>query len=138
LLKVKTYLDRSPLHGIGLFAGEKIKADQEVWAFHALVDLALEPCQWQAMEAELAGHSFNQVRQLAYKEDGRFHICIDNAQFMNHCARTFNVGNRKEGNTMVALRDIEEGEELVCNYFEFCDQDDWSMQWLTSFEPPPA
>ncbi len=130
MLKVKTYLDRSRLHGIGLFSGEKIKANQEVWSFQPLVDLVVEPCQWQAMETELAAHSFSQVRQLAYKEDGRYYLCIDNAQFMNHCSAGYNVANLKEGNTMVALRDIEEGEELVCNYFEFCDQDDWSMQWL--------
>ncbi len=130
MLKVKTYLDRSTLHGIGLFAGQQIKTTQEVWVFQPLVDLVLEPRQWQAMEAELAAHSFNQVRQLAYKEDGRFFLCIDNAQFMNHCSTTYNVANLKEGNTMVALRDIEEGEELLCNYFEFCDHDDWSLQWL--------
>ncbi len=130
MLKVKTYLDRSHLHGIGLFAGETIKAHQEIWTFQAMVDLALEPWQWQAMEREVAEHSFNQVRQLAYKEDGRFIICVDNAQFMNHCPTGFNVANIKEGNTMVALRDIAEGEELVCNYYEFCDQDDWSLQWL--------
>lgn len=130
MLKVKTYLDRSPIHGIGLFAGERVKAEQEVWAFHAKVDLLLEPSQWQALEVELAEHSFSQIRQLAYKEDGRFYICIDNAQFMNHCAGSCNVANLKEGNTMVALRDINEGEEMLCNYFEFCDQDDWCMQWL--------
>ena len=70
MLKVKTYLDRSGIHGIGLFAGEKIKANQHVWAFHPMVDLVLEPSQWLTMEKEVAETSFAQVRQLAYKEGG--------------------------------------------------------------------
>ena len=130
MLKVKTYLDRSGIHGIGLFAGEKIKANQHVWAFHPMVDLVLEPSQWLTMEKEVAETSFAQVRQLAYKEDGLVYLCIDNAQFMNHCADNHNIANLEEGNSMVALRDINEGDELLCNYLEFCDHDDWSMQWL--------
>ncbi|PLX50562.1 MAG: hypothetical protein C0613_03685 [Desulfobulbaceae bacterium] len=130
MLKIKTYLDRSQVHGIGLFAGEPIRANQEVWSFDAMVDLVFDLEYWRSMAQSLAPASFNQVRQLAYKEDNVVYMCLDNAQFMNHGGREANVANRKAGNTMVALCDIPVGRELLCNYFEFCDADDWSLAWL--------
>ena len=33
MLLVKTYLDKSPIHGIGVFAGETIRKDAKIWRF---------------------------------------------------------------------------------------------------------
>ncbi len=128
MLKVKTYLDRSAIHGIGLFASGVIAPSQEVWAFNPKVDLVIELDAWQEMAKELAESSFEQVQQLAYKEEGKMYICVDNAQFMNHSTTAANIANLKDGNIMVATREILPGEELICNYFEFCDQDDSGLQ----------
>ena len=38
MLKVKTYLDKSSIHGIGLFANQDIKKGTLVWAFTEGVD----------------------------------------------------------------------------------------------------
>ena len=124
MLKVKTYLDRSKIHGIGLFSDQIISTGQEVWSFHPKIDLVIEPDEWLTMEREVAEASFSQIRRLAYKENGKIHLCLDNAQFMNHSRILNNITNLKDTNTMIATRQIEVGEELLCNYFEFCDQDD--------------
>ena len=31
MLLVKTYLDKSSIHGVGVFAGETIRKDQKIW-----------------------------------------------------------------------------------------------------------
>ena len=33
MLLIKAYLDKSPIHGIGVFAGETIRKDQKIWRF---------------------------------------------------------------------------------------------------------
>ena len=33
MLLVKTYLNKSPIHGIGVFAAEAIRKDQKIWRF---------------------------------------------------------------------------------------------------------
>ena len=131
MLKVKTFLDRSLVHGIGLFASEAIVAGQEVWAFHPKIDLAIKLDDWQTIGEEVAEPAFQQIRQLAYKEDNQMYICLDNAQFMNHCSSATNIGNLKITNSMVATRDISPGEELLCNYYEFCDHDDEGLQHIS-------
>lgn len=130
MLKVKTYLDRSKIHGIGLFAAESIGAAKEVWAFHPKVDLSFELDEWLHMAEEISEPSFQQLQHLAYKEGGKIYTCLDNAQFMNHSPTASNIMNLTTTNTMVTTRDIFAGEELLCNYFEFCDRDDWGLQHI--------
>jgi hypothetical protein len=45
-----------------------------------------------------------------------FLLCADSARFMNHSDRP-NISSADERNH--ALRDIEAGEEIICNYREF-------------------
>jgi len=45
MLLIKTYLDKSPIHGIGVFAGEFIKKGTQVWEFNPLIDIILTPEQ---------------------------------------------------------------------------------------------
>ena len=39
MLNIKTYLDRSLIHGIGLFTNQEIMAGSIVWEFNPAVDL---------------------------------------------------------------------------------------------------
>jgi SET domain-containing protein len=127
MLTIATYLDRSGLHGIGLFAAEPIARGRLVWEFNPLIDLEFSDEQWREMERKAAPESFGHIRRYSYKEGNRFYLCVDNAQFMNHSREAANVANDKTSNTMVACADIRKGEELLCNYFEYCDSDDFNL-----------
>jgi len=116
------------VHGIGLFADEDIARGRLVWEFHPSVDIAYTEEQWQALQSGAAPESLEQVRKYSYKEGGRYIVCIDNAQFMNHRSEEPNVVNDKLSNTMRAVRDILRGEELFCDYSEYCDGDDCNLQ----------
>ena len=127
MLRIKTYLDKSPLHGIGIFAGEEVPAGTVIWEFNPLIDLEFSPERWGDMRRRLSPPSFREVEKYSYKEKGRFIVCLDNAQFMNHDNTDYNVSNSADGNSMIAGRMIAAGEELICNYFEYCDQDDANL-----------
>jgi len=124
MLKVKTFLDVSAIHGIGIFADENIVKGSVIWEFNPYVDLVYTPEQWCTLAANISIQSFAALRHYSYKEKGNYYVCLDNAQFMNHCAVDFNVENQQDANQMLARHDIKKGEELLCNYFQYSDHDD--------------
>ncbi|MEW6290377.1 MAG: SET domain-containing protein [Thermodesulfobacteriota bacterium] len=130
MLIIDTYLDRSSLHGIGVFAAEDVARGRVVWEFNPLLDLEFTAAQWREMQRQAAPASFKHIRRYSYKENNRFYLCVDNAQFMNHSNDAANVANDKTSNTMVASTDIRKGEELLCNYFEYCDSDDFNLRQI--------
>ena len=127
MLRVKTYLDKSPVHGIGIFAGEDIAAGTMIWEFNPLVDLEFSPDRWEEMRRTVCPASFREIEKYAYKEKNRIVVCLDNAQFMNHDEKAYNVANSPDGNAMTARGPIAAGQELLCNYFDYCDADDINL-----------
>lgn len=129
MLKVKTYLAASPVHGIGIFAGEDIKTQTVIWECNPQVDLRYSCEEWQKLRKSVSPESFAALERYSYKENNTYWLCLDNAQFMNHCEQDFNVVNESSG-FMLARRDIRKGEELLCNYFQYSDYDDVHVKWL--------
>jgi len=130
MLKVKTYLDVSSVHGIGVYAGENIPYGAIVWEFNPHVDLVFTLEQWSAIEADVSCQSMEVMKRYSYKEEGRYYLCLDNAQFMNHSQDNYNLINNKKNNTMHARKDISKGDELLCNYYEYSDSDDIHLRCL--------
>ena len=128
MLNVATYLDRSAVHGIGLFAGEVIEAGTVVWEYNPAVDLVYTLAQWEELRAAISAASFANMRRLSFKENGRIYFCLDNAQFMNHSEACDNVGHNTALDRMAALRKISRGEELLCNYLSYSDPDDYHIR----------
>ena len=127
MLAIKTYLDKSLIHGLGLFAAEPVAKGALVWSFNPAVDLAYSAAEWQTLKNSVTPSCFAELKKYAYKQGGKYYICFDNAQFMNHAVAESNIGNNCLDDTMYAMRDIMEGEELLCNYYEFCDADDHNL-----------
>ncbi len=135
MITIPTYLDRSTLAGIGIFAKEPLLCGEAVWEFNALVDLKFTPQQWRHLKEQLAVHSFENLRTHSYKEKGFLVLCMDNARFMNHSSDRANVIQDGNIDRMYAARDISAGEELLCDYAEYSDRDDFHIM---SFIRQPA
>jgi uncharacterized protein len=114
MLLVRTELKPSANHGLGVFAADFIPKGTRVWEYREgfdhrvsteFVDTLPEPAQSTLLHyCGLWG--------------GGYVISADNARFINHS--TFpNLRTFEEPDMVIALRDIEIGEELLEDYREF-------------------
>jgi hypothetical protein len=118
MLLVKTYLDRSAIHGIGLFAGERIRKGTVIWRRSPDIDILLDPAQLDRLHPEARA----QIEKYTYLDHklGKLVLCGDDARFFNH-AEEPNCHDFPDetGGTTVAARDIEQCEELTSDYASF-------------------
>jgi SET domain-containing protein len=129
MLLVATRLGISPIPdaGIGVFVTEPVAQGQLVWQFHPHADIFYTESQWRDLEGTLHAHSFANIKRLSYKQFNLHILSIDNAQFMNHS----DVPNVIDAGTQqFAAFDLEPGAELLCDYRQFCDQDDYNLEEL--------
>jgi len=129
MLLVETKVDRSPIHGVGLFAGQHIPRDTKVWELNAIVDIAIDPSDLE----RLPEPALSVVKRLSYfSEDmDKCILSADGAQYMNHSDDP-NAGDD------VALRDIAKGEELTGNYHDEYDEEPDGESGMGNGSNPPA
>lgn len=114
MLVVKTKLMASPIHGIGVFlAQEAVKAGDPIWVEASGFDATFTDEQ----VSQLPPVALSFLNTYAHYENGSWKLDIDNGRHMNHSFSP-NVACLPDG-SMVAARDILNGEELTCNYMEF-------------------
>jgi SET domain-containing protein len=105
VLTVNVRVDKSPIHGYGIFATEDIPADTEVWRFDGSVDRLMSP------------HDVLRDGVISYVfwDDGAGSYVLpgDDAVYTNHSDEP-NMG--PSGGRWVALRDVRAGEELTEDY----------------------
>lgn len=115
MLLVKTYLDRSPIAGVGLFAAEPIAEGTLVWKLSD-VDIVIHQRDLDAQELTELQRAFFESH--AYKNGNTYYLCIDDARFMNH---SHDANTHEKGQSSIASRGIDAGEEITCNYGNFDD-----------------
>jgi SET domain-containing protein len=115
MLLVKTYLDRSPIHGIGIFAAEPVARGTVIWRLHPAIDVQLTADQLEV----LAPPAREQLEKYTYLDPvlRTYVLCGDDARFFNHSddPNCIDTPDQRGGKT-VAARDIAVGEELTCDY----------------------
>ena len=111
MLLIKTYIEKSVIHGIGLYADEAISKGQVI---ARLNDFDIKVSVEDVPESAKPLFDFYFSRQ-----GGQYQTYIDNMRFMNHADKP-NCIDSKDGTT-IAIKDIKKGEELTCDYSFFCD-----------------
>ena len=119
MLTVQTYLDRSPIHGLGLYAAKRILRGTLVWTYQFPLDYRIPREGLLAKLPPMA--SLFAARYWCFWGNEAL-VNGDDARFMNHCDQP-NVKALEKGLTldMVAVEDIEEGEEITTDYRDFDD-----------------
>ena len=125
MILVKSKLDKSNIHGTGLFAEEFIAKGALVWKFDEKFDLVLTKEEVD----QLSPAAKEQFLNYAYigKKSGKYILCSDDSRFFNH-SLTPNVKcevpenpDSEDDLVCIAVQDIKVGEELTCDYREFDD-----------------
>ncbi|TCM75897.1 SET domain-containing protein-lysine N-methyltransferase [Rhodovulum steppense] len=111
MLLVKHYVAPSPIHGLGLFLVEPVKAGQIVWKYEPTFDTEIP----EALLHYLLDPYAEAVRENAeyLSARGVFRLGNDGDIFMNHSDQPTLVDLGEE---MRAVRDLGSGEELTCDY----------------------
>ena len=119
MLLVPTRLAPSTVHGLGVFAVDRIAKGTPVWRFQTGLDMEFSP----DIANGLPEHVQKFFSHYGYLDRNvkRIILCFDDARFVNH-SDTPNLGTdyAQDGYGLdVALRDIEAGEELTMDYGGF-------------------
>ncbi len=115
LLVVRTFLDKSPIHGFGVFAKEAVRAGTPVWRFHERLDIRFTPEEFAALPENVREEL--EIHMYEPESGGPFFYEATMGKYMNH-SREPNVDFADVG-VGVATRDIAAGEELTCDYRQF-------------------
>lgn len=129
MLLVKTYVAPSPIHGIGLFAGEDLPKGTIVWMLDKEFDIIIDP---KLLE------SYNPIyRDFILKfgylstYSGNIILCMDNGRFINHSNNPSLLEEPYlDDGIDVAALDIEKGSELTSDYSK---SDKWWRDKIKQF-----
>jgi len=112
MLFVKTYLAKSRIHGVGVFAGQFVRKGTKIWRFVDGFDRAYSPKQF----ARLPKPARDYIRQHGYRVDGEILLTMDHDHHMNH---SDDANTYLRNGYAIARRNIRRGEEITNDYREF-------------------
>lgn len=119
MLCVRTVLRPSPIHGLGLFLAEPVRAGQAIWRFDPRIDRSYTPSELDALPEP--ARSFLETYAVFNAARGLWMACGDDARFINHAAPANTASDEAAFGTDRAVRDLAVGEEITCDYRAICD-----------------
>ncbi len=116
MLLVSTFIEKSPIHGIGLFSKEFISKDTIIWSFNPKLDIVISRKEM----AELGVYARETFLRYCYQPDQETYVlCFDDARFINHSDDPNTTDDSKKEGYVIAAKDINSGEEITSNYKVF-------------------
>jgi SET domain-containing protein len=112
MLLVKTYIDKSRIHGLGVFAGEFIRKDQKLWRFVFGFDRYYSRKQL----AKLPKPAKDFIKLHGYQWKNEILLSMDHDTFMNH---SDHPNTYYKNGYVLARRDIRKGDEITNDYRAF-------------------
>lgn len=111
LLLIEHYVAPSAIHGLGVFAAGFVPKGTKVWVFHPAIDHAVPVFELDGLPDHVIERIETHSEFLA--DRAVFRLSADGAYFMNH-GDDPNLSD--QGEEMFARRDIQHGDELLCDY----------------------
>lgn len=112
MLLVKTYLDKSRIHGIGVFAGQFIRKDTKIWRFV----FGFDRYYTRKRFAKLPKPAKDYIRLYGYQWKNEILLSMDYDTFMNHSE---NPNTYFHNGYVIARYSIRKGEEITNDYRAF-------------------
>ena len=121
MMLIDTYLDKSKIHGVGVFSNQNVKKGERIKEVRPEFEIEFNSENLPRMPLALAKfidtHSYE--REFGSK---MFVMGIDNEKYLNHSAAP------SVNDDGIALKDIKIGDEITIDYRDF---DDSMEAWLT-------
>lgn len=117
MLLIPTYAAASAIQGVGLFAAAPVAAGQLIWRFDPLFDRIVPEADF-ALMPETARAFIERYGYITPQIPGGWVVPLDNTRFINHSSDPNTDNTRPE---TYARRAIAAGEEITCDYSEFCE-----------------
>lgn len=119
MMMVETELRESPIHGIGVFVTERVRAGQIIWRFDSRIDRVFSDDELREMPEHL--QRFLRTYSTLHGDLGLWVLCGDNGRHFNHSdtpnSRSLGIAFGDD----VAVEDLEPGIELTSDYRTICD-----------------
>ncbi len=118
MIHIKYKLDKSGVHGIGIFADQDIKKGELIFTASSVLDVNITQEQFDS----LAEQEQAQVRYWGFFDQPtqKWHVDFDHIHFINHSYTPNTTQELSHPEAYItASRDIQAGEELTQNYLEF-------------------
>jgi SET domain-containing protein len=112
MLLVKTYLDKSRIHGLGVFAGEFIRKGTKIWRFVIGFDRYYSRKQL----AKLPKPAKDFIKLHGYQWKNEILLSMDHDTFMNHSE---NPNTYYRNGYVIARCNIRKGAEITNDYRAF-------------------
>jgi uncharacterized protein len=112
MLLVNTYIDKSPIHGIGVFAGEFICKDRKIWRFV----FGFDRYYTRKRLAKLPKPARDFIKLHGYQWKNEILLSMDYDTFMNHSE---NPNTYYKNGYVLARNDIRKGAEITNDYRAF-------------------
>src|SRR6185295_2997763 len=112
MLLVKTYLGKSRIHGLGVFAGQSIRKNAKIWRFVYGFDRYFT----RKRLAKLPKAARDYIRLHGYQWKTEILLSMDYDTFMNHSEKP---NTYYENGFVLARNNIRKGEEITNDYRAF-------------------
>ena len=119
MLMVDTELRASPIHGIGVFLTEPVRAGELIWRFDSRIDRVVSDAEVQAMPPHL--QRFFRTYSTLHAGLMLWVLCGDNGRHFNHSDTPNTRSLAIAFGDDVAAHDLAAGTELTSDYRTICD-----------------
>ena len=120
MLLIDTYVGLSPGKGLGLFANQFVPIGSIYWVRNETFDKVIMPEELPFLN----NLALEYIKKYGCLEiNNNWYLCGDNARFSNHSDLPNTENKFNEQGLLIyhlANRDIQIGEEIVCDYREIC------------------
>lgn len=112
MLLVKTYVDKSSIHGLGVFAAEFIPKGTKIWRYVE----GFDRCWTLKQFRKLPKPARDFLKDYGYRVDGEIIFTVDNDHYINHSDKP---NTYLHNGYAIAARNIRKGQEITNDYREF-------------------